>query len=71
MDTVTVTFLIAGTVTEETWTADRILVQHFRKGRKGRAKITLMRGGQHAESVTYRRAERIHRVRGTATGEDA
>jgi hypothetical protein len=59
METATVRYLVAGTVVEETWTADRILTQQFADGR---ANLTLLRGGRVAEHVTYRRAERIHRT---------
>lgn len=64
-DTVTVTHLVAGTVADETWTAERITFQHFRGGR---ALLKLHRGGQVAEYVSYGRVERIHRV---VTREDA
>lgn len=58
-ETVVVRHLIAGTVTEDTWTGDRVTYQQFPDGR---AKITLHRGGQVAETIAYRNAERIHRV---------
>lgn len=59
METVTVLSLIDATVVTETWTADRILTQHFPDGR---GCITLIRDGRAAEYVTYRQAERIHRI---------
>lgn len=58
-ETVTVRYLIAGTVVEETWTAERITVQH-RRGEP--SLINLWRGGRRVEQVSYRTAERIHRV---------
>jgi hypothetical protein len=59
MQTVTISYLIAGTIDEQTWTAERILTQHFPDGR---ARITLMRNGHATQYITYRRAERIHRI---------
>ncbi len=56
---VSVRYLIAGTVAEETWMSEKILTQHFPDGR---ACITLVQGGRAVEYVTYRLAERVHRV---------
>lgn len=59
METVTVTHLIAGTVVEDVHTGERITCQQFADGR---ALIKVYRGGKVAEYVTYRQAERTHRI---------
>lgn len=59
--TVHVRYLINDTVLEETHTADHITYQLFDTGR---AIVQLHNDGQLTETITYRRAERIHRTIG-------
>lgn len=59
MSTVTVRYLIGGTVTEDVHTAERITYQMFPDGR---LHVRLYTAGTLAECVVYRRAERVHRI---------
>jgi hypothetical protein len=54
----TVTHLIAGSLTEDTHTGDRITFQHRADGR---ALIAVYRSGRLTEQASYRHCERIHR----------
>jgi hypothetical protein len=64
-ETVTVRYLIAGTVVEDTWHGERITYQTHAGGR---ALVKIHHDGHVAETVAYACAERIHRTidRGTA-----
>lgn len=58
-ETVTVRYLVAGTVVEETHTAERITTQALRGNR---SLVNLWRGDKVVRRITYRRAETIDQV---------
>lgn len=60
-DTVTVVYLIAGSVLNQTLTADRITWQ--RHGRRG-VMVRLWQGGQVYRCISYRRAETVDQTTG-------
>lgn len=67
MSTVRVLHLVNDTVVDETHTAERITFQHFPDGR---AQVRLYRGDEVAQYVSYRQAERIHRIDAELEGDE-
>jgi hypothetical protein len=63
--TVVVLYVIAGTVTEETLTAERITTQMLRRGRTS---IRLFNGGVRTRAITYERVIRMDQSYDRAAG---